>query len=198
MAYAIEAHGLTKYFGATKIFENLELTLDKGEKAGLIGANGAGKTTLLNCLCGKEKLDEGNVRFAAFSSAGYLEQIQDIDETKTLTEAVMEAFAAVSYTHLDVYKRQVSTCDDPQGRMTVIDLLPVKERLYPVGRLDYLTEGLLILTNDGELAQKLTHPRNKINKTYLVEVDGLLTDEKAELLRRGIRLEDEMCIRDSF
>ena len=84
----------------------------------------------------------------------------------------------------------VSTCDDPQGRMTVIDLLPVKERLYPVGRLDYLTEGLLILTNDGELAQKLTHPRNKINKTYLVEVDGLLTDEKAELLRRGIRLED--------
>ena len=95
MAYAIEAHGLTKYFGATKIFENLELTLDKGEKAGLIGANGAGKTTLLNCLCGKEKLDEGNVRFAAFSSAGYLEQIQDIDETKTLTEAVMEAFADI-------------------------------------------------------------------------------------------------------
>lgn len=95
MTYVIEAYGLTKYFGTAKIFQNLELALDKGEKAGLIGANGAGKTTLLNCLCGREPLDEGNVHFAAFSSAGYLEQIQNIDDQQTLMEAVMEAFSDI-------------------------------------------------------------------------------------------------------
>ena len=95
MAYVIEAHGLTKYFGAAKIFENLELSLEKGEKAGLIGANGAGKTTLLNCLCQKEPLDGGSVHYAAFSSVGYLEQIQEIAADKPLLEAVMEAFADI-------------------------------------------------------------------------------------------------------
>ena len=84
----------------------------------------------------------------------------------------------------------MSTCKDPQGRRTVLDLLPVKERLYPVGRLDYRTEGLLILTNDGALAQKLTHPSHQIAKTYLVEAEGYLDDEKVEQLKTGILLED--------
>ncbi|MEA4893568.1 MAG: pseudouridine synthase [Peptococcaceae bacterium] len=86
----------------------------------------------------------------------------------------------------------MSTCKDPQGRTTVIDLLPVKERLYPVGRLDYRTEGLLLLTNDGALAAKLMHPRYKIAKTYRVEVDGQLDQEMMEKLKRGIPLEDGM------
>ncbi|MCI2110242.1 MAG: pseudouridine synthase, partial [Acidaminococcaceae bacterium] len=71
----------------------------------------------------------------------------------------------------------VSTMKDPQGRKTVAEMLKdLPERLYPVGRLDYSTEGLLLLTNDGALTQKLTHPSKEINKTYAVEADGLITE----------------------
>ncbi|MCH3915112.1 MAG: rRNA pseudouridine synthase [Acidaminococcaceae bacterium] len=85
----------------------------------------------------------------------------------------------------------VSTMKDPQGRKTVAEMLKdLQERLYPVGRLDYSTEGLLLLTNDGALTQKLTHPSKEINKTYAVEADGLITEEKLDLLRMGVPLED--------
>jgi len=70
----------------------------------------------------------------------------------------------------------VTTVTDPQGRATVMDLLHgVKERVYPVGRLDYHSEGLLLLTNDGEFAHRLTAPANHITKTYVVKVTGGLT-----------------------
>lgn len=79
----------------------------------------------------------------------------------------------------------VSTCGDELGRRTVLDLLkPIKFRLFPVGRLDWDTEGVLLLTNDGELAQRLLHPRFHIRRVYLAKVEGLPT---AETLRRMIR-----------
>ena len=88
-------------------------------------------------------------------------------------------------------KGVVTSLNDPEGRKTVADLLhDVKERVYPVGRLDYNTEGLLLLTNDGELTHALTHPSNEIGKIYRAKVIGLPTDEKIDLLRTGIKLED--------
>jgi 23S rRNA pseudouridine2605 synthase len=82
---------------------------------------------------------------------------------------------------------------DPQGRRTVADFLQdSKERVFPVGRLDYNTEGLLLLTNDGELAQKLMHPSHEVNKTYVVKVPGIVPQEKLDLLRVGVKLEDGM------
>ena len=85
----------------------------------------------------------------------------------------------------------VTTMVDPRGRRTVADFLSnLTERVFPVGRLDYNTEGLLLLTNDGELAQNLTHPKNEINKSYRVAVVGIVPQEKLDLLRRGVRLED--------
>ena len=66
----------------------------------------------------------------------------------------------------------VTTADDPQGRPTVVELVPDEPRVFPVGRLDADSEGLLILTNDGELAQRLTHPSFGVEKEYLAEVDG--------------------------
>ena len=85
----------------------------------------------------------------------------------------------------------VTTMKDPQGRKTVAEMLKdLPERLYPVGRLDYSTEGLLLLTNDGELTQMLTHPSKEINKTYAVEAEGLVPEEKLDLLRMGVPLED--------
>jgi len=87
----------------------------------------------------------------------------------------------------------VTTMKDPQGRPVVSDLLKgVAARVYPVGRLDYNTEGLLLLTNDGALAHALMHPSHEIDKGYLVRVSGHVSDSQIERLREGVRLEDGM------
>ena len=84
----------------------------------------------------------------------------------------------------------VTTRSDPQRRPTVVDLLGgVREYVYPVGRLDYDTEGLLLLTNDGELAARLTHPRHEVERTYEARVAGMPDEEAVERLRRGIPLD---------
>ena len=84
----------------------------------------------------------------------------------------------------------VTTRSDPQRRQTVIDLLAgVREYVYPVGRLDYDTEGLLLLTNDGDLAAMLTHPRHGVERTYEARVAGMPDDAALERLRRGIPLD---------
>ncbi|RMG94819.1 MAG: rRNA pseudouridine synthase [Deltaproteobacteria bacterium] len=80
---------------------------------------------------------------------------------------------------------------DDRGRPTVRSLLPgVRERIYPVGRLDFRTKGALFLTNDGELAAALTHPRHRVPKTYHVKFQGRLSEADLEALRRGVRLDD--------
>ncbi len=85
----------------------------------------------------------------------------------------------------------LSTIKDPEGRPTVMDLLRnVRCRVYPVGRLDFDAEGLLLLTNDGELANILTHPKFSIPKTYLVKVGGIPEEKKLARLKRGVMLED--------
>jgi 23S rRNA pseudouridine2605 synthase len=84
----------------------------------------------------------------------------------------------------------VSTADDPQGRPTVIELVPDEPRVFPVGRLDQDTEGLLILTNDGELTHRLTHPRFGVEKEYLAHVQGRPTRGTVRRLREGVELSD--------
>lgn len=85
----------------------------------------------------------------------------------------------------------VTTLKDPQDRKTVASLVAdIPQRIYPVGRLDYNTEGLLLLTNDGALTHALIHPSKKIDKTYIAKVAGRPSQEKIDLLRVGIRLED--------
>ncbi len=85
----------------------------------------------------------------------------------------------------------VTTVSDPEGRKTVMDLIDgVRERVYPVGRLDYDTEGLLILTNDGDFAHRMTHPRHQVTKTYIAEVEGIPSQETLRKLRNGIMLDE--------
>jgi 23S rRNA pseudouridine2605 synthase len=87
----------------------------------------------------------------------------------------------------------VSTAADPEGRPTVVDLVPREPRVFSVGRLDYDTEGLLLLTNDGAFAQMLTHPSHGVEKEYLVEVGGgALSPAALRSLREGVELEDGM------
>lgn len=84
----------------------------------------------------------------------------------------------------------VSSARDPQGRPTVVDLVPSASRLYPVGRLDLDTTGVILLTNDGELAHRLAHPRYQIDKEYRVVVRGRLQETELRQLERGLLLED--------
>ena len=84
----------------------------------------------------------------------------------------------------------VTTADDPQGRPTVVDLVPDSPRVFPVGRLDFETEGLLLLTNDGELTHRLTHPSFGVDKEYLAHVEGRPTRAALRVLREGVELED--------
>jgi 23S rRNA pseudouridine2605 synthase len=96
------------------------------------------------------------------------------------------------YLLLNKPKGYVSTLSDPEGRPTVIDLVPpgMRKALVPVGRLDYNTEGLLLLTDDGEFAQRIAHPRYGSTKTYEVKVKGLPTEAQLDRLRAGIVLDD--------
>ena len=84
----------------------------------------------------------------------------------------------------------VTTADDPQGRPTVIELVPVEPRVFPVGRLDMDTEGLLLLTNDGALTHRLTHPSYGVEKEYIAHLEGSPTRAELRRLREGIELED--------
>ncbi|MDZ4830653.1 MAG: pseudouridine synthase [Phycisphaerae bacterium] len=87
----------------------------------------------------------------------------------------------------------VSTNSDPEGRVRAIDLIkhPARPRLYPVGRLDLDSSGLLLLTNDGELANRLTHPRYEVHKGYEITVGGTLTDDEIGILEAGVFLHDK-------
>lgn len=85
----------------------------------------------------------------------------------------------------------ISSVNDEKGRKVVTDFFPhLKERIYPVGRLDYDTSGLLVLTNDGEFANLLMHPKNEIDKVYVAKVKGIPSKENLRKLEKGIRLED--------
>lgn len=84
----------------------------------------------------------------------------------------------------------VSTANDDKGRKTVVDYFSdLPYRLYPIGRLDYDTSGLLLMTNDGELANLMMHPRNKVAKVYLAKIEGQLTPEEIHRLSHGIRID---------
>lgn len=94
------------------------------------------------------------------------------------------------YVLLNKPRGYITTRSDPQGRPTVMDLVKgVKEYIYPVGRLDYDSEGLLLLTNDGELAARLTHPRHEVEKVYEARVKGVPDDRELERLARGVPIE---------
>jgi 23S rRNA pseudouridine2605 synthase len=84
----------------------------------------------------------------------------------------------------------VTTASDPQGRATVLDLVPGEPRVFPVGRLDRDTEGLIVMTNDGDLAQLLAHPRHGVEKEYLAEVEGTPSPASLRALREGVYLDD--------
>jgi len=104
---------------------------------------------------------------------------------------------AEDHRYILIYKPKevMTTVEDPQGRHTVVELVRgVRERIYPVGRLDYHSEGLVLLTNDGELAYKVSHPKNGSVKTYNVKVRGVPEERLIDKLRRGITIEGKRTL----
>lgn len=86
----------------------------------------------------------------------------------------------------------MSTAHDPEGRDTVVQLVPSEQRLFPVGRLDYHTEGLILLTNDGEIAYRLTHPKYEIEKEYVAVIKGRLERRELLKLQSGVEIDGEL------
>lgn len=116
-----------------------------------------------------------------------------VDATKALVEVDGVAIGGAPglvYYLLNKPVGVVTTADDPQGRPTVVGLVPDEPRVFPVGRLDRDTEGLLVLTNDGELTHRLTHPSFGVDKEYLAHVEGKPTRASLRVLREGVELDD--------
>ena len=91
-------------------------------------------------------------------------------------------------------EKTISSVKDEKGRKTVVDLVPTNKRIYPVGRLDYDTTGLLLLTNDGELTNILTHPSKQIEKIYKAKVKGIVTNEELKKLKNGVVIDNRLTI----
>lgn len=116
-------------------------------------------------------------------------QVSDDDEI-TVNGTALQKEEKVYYL-LNKPKKMICTVSDEHGRETVMSCFPdVKERIFPVGRLDYETTGLLLMTNDGEFANQMMHPRTHIPKTYEVVISGAFTDDMARILANGIMLDD--------
>ena len=116
--------------------------------------------------------------------------VEDGDEVLLDDAPILTAEKKEEYYIMNKPKGVICTVSDDRGRKTVMDLLPDGVgRVFPVGRLDYETEGLLILTNDGDLAFRLTHPTSEIPKTYLVRVAGTLTEKDLNPIRSGVELD---------
>ena len=97
------------------------------------------------------------------------------------------------YFLLNKQRGVVSTAKDEKGRKTVVDLIDTDKRIYPIGRLDYDTTGLILLTNDGELTNLLTHPKNKVPKKYVAKLNRYMEIEDLKKLEKGVEVEGRVC-----
>ena len=88
----------------------------------------------------------------------------------------------------------ISSASDDKDRKTVVDLINTDTRIYPIGRLDYDTTGLILLTNDGELTNILSHPKHEVEKTYIAKIEGILTVEEINKLKKGIEIDGRKCV----
>ncbi len=115
------------------------------------------------------------------------QEIDEFSDSVVVNGKKLNLVNSYEYYIMNKPKGYVCTVKDDRGRKTVMDLLPPNiKRVFPVGRLDYDSEGLLILTNDGELTYKLTHPKNEVPKTYLVKTEKPVSDADINALRQGV------------
>ena len=121
----------------------------------------------------------GNIVSELGSKANY-DDVIEIDGVMLNKEVKKEYFL------LNKPRNVISSVSDEKGRTTVVDLIDTSERIYPIGRLDYDTTGLILLTNDGDFANHLMHPKNNIPKTYLAKIEGIIDKETIDKLKSGV------------
>lgn len=102
------------------------------------------------------------------------------------------------YIALNKPEGYVSTVKDEIGRKTILDIVKVEERVYPIGRLDYNTSGLLLLTNDGDIYNRVIHPRQEVNKTYIAVIGGMPTEMEVERFRSGVDIDGYVTAKAQF
>lgn len=119
-------------------------------------------------------------------------QVNLAQDVVTVAGKTVHPYERTMYILLNKPKGFLSTVSDDRGRKTVLNLVPANAHLFPVGRLDYDTTGALLLTNDGELAYRLTHPRYQIEKEYLATLDRPILPHDLQQIREGVALEDSM------
>lgn len=141
-------------------------------------------------ICSRRKADElisnGNVKVngAVMKELGY--QVEEGDVVK-VNGKVIDSVGKKVYVVVNKPLGYITSMDDDKDRATVAELVAdIPERLFPVGRLDYNTSGLLIMTNDGQLTYTLTHPKHEVYKTYIAKVAGVLSDARIAKLRKGV------------
>lgn len=117
------------------------------------------------------------------------------DKDKVKVDNKLVSLAKKTYIILNKPKRYITSIHDPQGRSVITDLLPeLGSKVFPVGRLDFDTEGIILLTNDGDMAQKLQHPRYQIPRTYLAKIKGTPDERDLSPITKGIRLDDGLSL----
>ena len=114
------------------------------------------------------------------------------DKDRIEVENVLIAKEVKEYYLLNKPRGVVTTTSDDKGRKTVVDLIPTNARIYPVGRLDYDTTGVLLLTNDGDFANILMHPASEVEKVYMAKLKGIIKGEHINTLKDGVKLDDQV------
>lgn len=147
----------------------------------------------------EEIIDAGRVKINGETVTEQGMKVEE-DDRVTVDGKLLRLPKTNHYILLNKPRGVVSTADDNKGRKTVLDLVPLRKgrRLYPVGRLDMDSSGLLLLTDDGELTQRLLHPKYELEKTYRVTVKGIVDEETAHKLSSGIELNDGMTAPANF
>ena len=144
-------------------------------------------------ICSRRKADElisnGNVKINGLTVKELGVDVAEGDVVE-VNGSVIEAGRRKVYVAVNKPAGVITSMDDDRERETVADIVAdIPERLFPVGRLDYNTTGLLIMTNDGQLTYTLTHPKHEVYKTYVAKVEGVLSGARAAKLRRGVDIE---------
>ena len=135
-------------------------------------------------------IEEGRIKVNGVIASTGIDVTEDdeiyMDNKKIETKRIEEKVYFMLNKPLEV----VSASSDDRGRKTVVDLIKTDKRIFPIGRLDYMTSGLILLTNDGELFNRLVHPKSEIYKKYYIKVFGEVKKEEIEELKKGVLLED--------
>ena len=135
-------------------------------------------------LAGKVKVNDNIVTELSY-------QVDEENDVVKVDDKIIKEENKLVYILLNKPEGYITTVKDQFDRPSVLDLVSdIKERVYPIGRLDYETSGLLLLTNDGDLTYKLTHPKHEVDKTYVARVKGKLTKEEIERFKTGLKIED--------